>query len=144
MRQDARVQQEVVSSFHGSLSYLSRVLGLVLEGERVTSALHVQDYADRLGQRWLGRPEDLDHRMEPPHTVEMLEKIPRRCPGDISHMSGNPSLQKLVPVDPRKGLAKLGYFPGKISYGGSLYDRQDMLALHSRLLAKAHTAFEKG
>lgn len=144
VKRDMAIQQEVVSSFHGSLAYLSRVLGLVLEGERVTSALHVQDFVDRLGERWLGRPEDSDRRAQAAHTADMLEKMPRRFPGDTDCISGNPSMFKLVPLDPRQGLAKLGYVPGRISYGGSHYDRQDMLLLHSKLLQKAQTAFERG
>lgn len=144
VKRDMAIQQEVVSSFHASLAYLGRVLGLVLEGERVTSALHVQDYVDRLGERWLGRPEDLDRRAQPAYSAEMLEKMPRKFPGDVDHISGNPSMHKLVPIDPLKGLAKVGYVPGRISYGGSHFDRQDMLLLHNRLLFKAHLVFEKG
>merc|ERR1719491_2228659 len=139
-----RIQQEVVGSFNSSLGYLSRIVGLVLEGERVTSALHLQDYVDRSGERWLGRPEDLDHQMQQPHTAEMLEKMPRRYPGDIDRISGNPSMHQLVAVDLQRGFAKMGYVPGRVAYGGVHYDRQDMLLLHNKLLQKAYAAYEKG
>lgn len=143
-KHDMRIQQEVVGSFNGSLGYLSRIVGLVLESERVTSALHVQDYVDRSGERWLGRPEDLDHHAQQPHTAEMLEKVPRRYPGDIDRISGNPSMHQLVSVDPQRGFAKMAYVPGRVAYGGLHYDRQDMLLLQNKLLQKAYAAFEKG
>jgi len=143
MRRDMSAHLENVKCFESSLAYHSHVLGLVLESERVTSALHVQDYADRIAERWLGPPADLGRRAQPAYTAEMLEQLPRhemnggRC-------SGNPSMHKLVPVDAFKGLAKLEYVPGSVQFGGCQYDRRDVLLLHHKLLHKAHAAFQKG
>jgi hypothetical protein len=143
VRRDMATHQEVVNSFHANLANLSRVLGLVLEGQRVTSALNVQDYVDRMGEHWLGRPEDAERRAQTATTADMLEKIRHRSPGQPDGDPGMLSMNHLVPIDPRQGLAKLGYVPGRISYGGSQYDRQDMLLVHNRLLTKARVAFQR-
>jgi len=144
MKVDVGRQQEIVSTFHGSLSHLGRVLGLSLESQRVASAMQVQDYADRCGERWLGKPE-LGRRAAPAHTADMVEQLPYRSDTEpSSRCAGNPSMHNLVPIDSKKGLASVEYLPGPVAYQGKQYDRKDFLVLHDRLLQKAHLAYEKG
>lgn len=143
MRREISANLDQVSCFEKSLAYHSHILGLVLESERVTNALHVQDYADRLAEHWLGPPTDLGRRAQPAYTAEMLERLPRH-EMDGGRCSGNPAMHKLVPVDAFKGLARLEYVPGSVQIGGCQYDRRDVLLLHHKLLQKAHAAFQIG
>merc|ERR1712039_275354 len=50
----------------------------------------------------------------------------------------------IVPIDWRKGLARCEHLPGGVCFGGTVYERRDILLLHHRLLEKAHGAFMRG
>mmetsp|Transcript_100204 Transcript_100204/g.188850 ORF Transcript_100204/g.188850 Transcript_100204/m.188850 type:complete len:701 (+) Transcript_100204:129-2231(+) len=131
--------QECADSLSCGVEHLSKVMGLVLEGERVANALQIQDFADRRAERWLGPPADLQQKAQPTCTAASLEKL------DRGRDRSNPEeLAIMVPVEPRVGLAKLQYKPGPVSVGSRVYDRQDVLLLHSRLLEKAKSALERG
>lgn len=145
MKRDVSIQQEIVSSFHGSLAHFGRLMGLTLESQKIVSAMHVQDYADRCSERWLGLPIDLGRRAAPAHTADMVDKLPCRSGLEpSSRNAGNPTMHNLVPIDTKKGLLKVEYLPGPIAYGGKQYDRKDFVVLLDRLLQRAHSAFEKG
>jgi len=124
------------------VEFVSRILGLVLEGNRVTSAMLVQDYSDRQGERWLSLPEELSRRPEQPQLAHNLLKKQGSSGNALTFEKG--SGDSLVPIDWRKGLARGSYLPGQVAYQGLVYERRDMLALHHKLLDKAHAAFVKG
>lgn len=49
--------------------------------------------------------------------------------------------EELVTLDWRKGLARLAYDPGKVTFGEVLYDRQEMLAMQHKMLQKTKQLF---
>jgi len=139
VRRDIAEQQEMQQAIQASLEYFGRILGLVLEGERVASAISIQDFSDRKSQQWLALPSDAGREPPPSCPPELLEQRSLQCSD-----GRGPAREEVIPIDWRKGLLKAGYIAGQVPYGGQLYDRRDMLLLHSKLLQKAHAAFERG
>jgi len=111
---------------------------LVLEGERLTSAMLIQDFTDRGAERWLSLPAELGRRPQMPQVAEGLEQQRQR------EGSWNRQHTELVPIDARKGLVRSEYLPGQVSYQGVVYERKDFLLLHHKLLQRAHGALVKG
>lgn len=122
-----------------NVEFVSRIIGLVLEGSRITSAMFTQDFADRNGERWLSLPEELGRRPQPPQLAQSLHSLERR-----GRASAEAASSELASIDWRRGLAKGNYLPGQVAYQGVVYDRKDMLMLHNKLLDKAHAAFANG
>mmetsp|Transcript_63157 Transcript_63157/g.175113 ORF Transcript_63157/g.175113 Transcript_63157/m.175113 type:complete len:680 (+) Transcript_63157:97-2136(+) len=125
-----------------NLEFISRILGLVLEGQRVSSALHIQDFADRGAEKWLSFATEVGRRPQQPQNAEDLEQQrPRRFDGKDAF--GRAS-HELVTVDFRKGLASGEYLPGRVPFGGNSYERRDLLLVHHKLLHRAHAAYVRG
>jgi len=136
-RRQIALEREVSQEVRINVEYLSRIIGLVLEGERLTSAMLVQDFADRSAEKWLSLPVELGRRPQMPQIAESLDQQ--------RHREGwNRQRPELVPIDPRKGLVKSEYLPGQVSYQGVVYERKDFLLLQHKLLQKAHGALVKG
>jgi len=114
----------------GTVDFLCWVTGFILEGERITNAIHIQDYADRSAERWLTVPEHLPRRPQPAHTVETLDQVRKPRMDDAMGAIRN--------------AMSVGYISGPIAYGGTAYERKDVLMLQNKLLQKAHAAFVKG
>mmetsp|Transcript_70171 Transcript_70171/g.195254 ORF Transcript_70171/g.195254 Transcript_70171/m.195254 type:complete len:716 (+) Transcript_70171:61-2208(+) len=138
LRCDMAVNWEASQALRMTTAYLDRLLGLVLEGERVTNAMILQDFADRSGERWLGLPSNRARTAQPAMTAEDLQKQ-----GGSRHRHTAPTQSDLVKIDHRGALCNDLYLPGKVSYGDRLFERQDLLLLHSRLLQKAHAAYKQ-
>eukprot|EP00442_Polarella_glacialis_P045317 CAMPEP_0115050612 /NCGR_PEP_ID=MMETSP0227-20121206/1878_1 /TAXON_ID=89957 /ORGANISM="Polarella glacialis, Strain CCMP 1383" /LENGTH=662 /DNA_ID=CAMNT_0002434481 /DNA_START=127 /DNA_END=2115 /DNA_ORIENTATION=- len=121
-----------------NIDFLSRLFGLLLEGTRVACALQIQDFADRCSERWVCLPNDKPEGPHPPLKPQELEKA-RQHRQDVGFKDTKEIIQDL-----RRGLARCGYQPGSIPFGGSSFDRRDLLILFNRLLGKAHGAFVEG
>lgn len=122
-----------------TVEFLGHIIGLVLEGDKALSALAIQDYADRSAERWLCLPGEAGRQPQPPYAAE------GSAPELRASLRPAPAANDaLVVVDPRKGLATGQYLPGHVSYGGTQFDRRDMLAMHSTFLEKAQAALRKG
>lgn len=129
------LERETSEDVRSSVEFLSRIIGLVLEGDRVANAMLVQDFADRHAEQWLAVPEELGKRAQPPQLAQNLDKK-RLGLGKVQ--------QELIPIDWRRGLVKSGYIPGQVPFQGVVYERKDMLLLHHKLLERAHSAFLEG
>lgn len=143
--------KDVMLQLRSSVDHVGRVCNLVLEGGKVAGALQVQDYADRCGERWLCAPSDQSRGMQPPMTMDMLEKQRLRLQengkvplGKSLTSAGAHVPEELVQLDVRKGVPRSGYMPGKIPFNGGTFDRRDLLILHHRLLQKAQAALVSG
>lgn len=142
----AAPQMDSLTELRSDLESVVRLLGIVLDSERVVSALQVQDYADRCGERWLCAPSDQSRAPQPPLSVEDLEN--QRLTASLKDTSGSKALgahgqEELVPVDPKKGLPCSGYTPGRIAFNGGEHDRRELLILYHRLWHKAQTVFRR-
>jgi len=140
MRRDEAQNRELSHNIRLNVEYIGRIVGLVLEGERVTNALVVQDYIDRCGERWLGLPGDLGRPAQQSMTASDLLKQ-RQHPESAVYPAA--AADKLAPFDYRKGLAPDSYRPGQVCFRGALYDRPDVLLLHNKLLQKAYKAYSE-
>jgi len=120
------------------VQYIGKIISLVLEGERLANALHVQDFADRKAELWVNRPSDGRPPAAPETAEALLAKRRKGAPG------GEQRGDEILTVDWRQGMALRKYRPGQITYRGLNYDRMDLLLLHHSLLQQAHTALESG
>lgn len=144
-RREVAMEQALSLETRGKLEFLSRIIGLMLEGERVVGALCMQDFADRGCERWLAPKSDMGRGPAPPQSAETLEQLLQRQ--NWRQDTGWNTLQSdgsMQLLDARKGFALGGYTPGRISFGGTLFDRQEILLMHHKLLQKAHGAFVAG
>lgn len=146
VRRDMAANQEVSHTTSVSIEYLSRILALVLETSRISNALEMQDFVDRCAERWLSVPDDLGKRPQPSTTVEAFEQQQHEHQRHAQHPHQHDwwSTSDLVQIDWRTGLASGEYLPGQVSYGGSVFERKELLLLHHRMLTKAHAAFQLG
>jgi hypothetical protein len=148
LRQGQDKGRATTGMLRGSLDYVGRLVGLVIEGERLSSAMFVQDFADRSGERWLGLPGDLGRQTQKCTTAEDFQYEPakpgRGGGGGAGRSGGSFLEEKLVTLDWRKGLSQDTYRPGQVAYQGSQFDRRDLLLLHHKLLQKAARAYERG
>lgn len=144
LREEFELTNESSQQVRINVEYLSRILGLVLESERVASAVHVQDFTDRGAERWLTLPADAEGRHAPPSQSAGALLDERKRMQQSGKESFHKATSEVVSIDWRKGLAKCEYLPGGVSFGGTVYERRDILLLHHRLLQKAHDAFMKG
>mmetsp|Transcript_20188 Transcript_20188/g.35928 ORF Transcript_20188/g.35928 Transcript_20188/m.35928 type:complete len:694 (-) Transcript_20188:116-2197(-) len=138
LRMDLGAEKENLHSTRNSIESLTKLVGLIIEGSRVGCALQIQDYADRSQERWLTSPSDKPTAPAQPYKASELEKQ-RQKKEDI----GFHDSQELV-TELRKGLARGGYHPGQVPFGGRNFDRRDLLILHNRLLHKAQQGFAQG
>mmetsp|Transcript_63989 Transcript_63989/g.208764 ORF Transcript_63989/g.208764 Transcript_63989/m.208764 type:complete len:659 (+) Transcript_63989:132-2108(+) len=136
MRRQVGIGEETAKEVRINVEFLSRIIGLVLEGERLSSAMFVQDFADKSAERWLSLPSEQGRRATAPLSVEALEQQRHR---EAFRKGGD-----LVAIDWRKGLVTSDYLPGQVAYQGIAYERRDLMLLHHKLLHKAHSALMKG
>lgn len=140
MRHQVAASDKTAKDVHMNVEFLSRIIGLVLEGERLSNAMLVQDFADRGAEKWLSIPSELHRRSQQPLTAEALEaQRNREAHGRKSCTTGD-----LVQIDWRKGVVSSQYMPGQVAYQGVAYERRDLMLLHHKLLQKAHSALTKG
>jgi hypothetical protein len=143
VERDAQAAHETSEYASSSLEYLTKVLALVLEGEKMANALHIQEFADRCGECWLASPADAKRKPPATHTAQSLEKLKPNYE-HLGRGMASEDMMSLVPIDAKRGLAKLEYQPGAISYGGSQFDRKGFLLLHHRMLTKARSFLDRG
>jgi len=135
MKKQVQTSEDVGQQVNTNVEFLSRIIGLVLEGERLSNAMMIQDFADRGAEKWLCLPQELGRQPEGPFTPDALESKSawqRKVGGEM------------VPLDWRKGLVAAGYQPGQVPYQGLAYERRDLMLLQHKLLQKAHSALSKG
>lgn len=137
LRKELTEEREHHKQTRSNLEFLSRIFGLALEGTRMASALQAQDFADRLGERWLCSPSDAWRMAEPAQQIEALEK-------QRGHATNHRANEEPVMLDLKKPVPVGKYLPGQVSWGEGIYDRRDLLVLNHRLLQKAHHAFVNG
>jgi len=139
VEQETQFAQEISESAFSGIDYLRKVLELALEGEKMSSSLQIQDFADRLGECWLGTPSDSKRKPATTQTAHSLEKLqPHYENSGIERRDfAAESMASLVPLDGMRGLAKLEYLPGAISYEGRQFDRRHFLLHHHRMVSKA-------
>ena len=130
------LQEEKDGQTHlrGQVDHMVRLMGLLLEGCRVASALSIQDFADRSHERWLCFRGEQMQAVEPWKASELEKHRHRR---EDPRMSEDP----VTDLKGRGGLVRSAYKPGQVLFGGHHFDRQDLLILHGRLLAKAQQAY---
>eukprot|EP00927_Polykrikos_kofoidii_P032270 TRINITY_DN27547_c0_g1_i1.p1 TRINITY_DN27547_c0_g1~~TRINITY_DN27547_c0_g1_i1.p1 ORF type:complete len:672 (-),score=142.71 TRINITY_DN27547_c0_g1_i1:285-2300(-) len=133
-RREREAAREFGQMLRANVEFLGRIVRLVLEGERLTSAVLVQDFGDRRAERWLCMPADAGRRPQP-FSVESLADEPSAA----YRQSSDP-----IPLDIRKGLSYDYYAPGEIQFHGKSYQRRDLLLLHHKLLQKAEFAYDRG
>jgi len=136
VRQDMTRSSQGISHVHANSEFLSKIVGLVLEGQRMSSAMFLQDYIDRRAEKWLSPPSEKSRRPEEACSAEVLEEVPRREYNKVSH--------EIRSVDWRAGLVSAEYLPGMVLYGGSYWDRQELILLCHKLLQKAHQVYVRG
>eukprot|EP00747_Dinoflagellata_sp_TGD_P033691 gnl/TRDRNA2_/TRDRNA2_136785_c0_seq1.p1 gnl/TRDRNA2_/TRDRNA2_136785_c0~~gnl/TRDRNA2_/TRDRNA2_136785_c0_seq1.p1 ORF type:complete len:669 (+),score=133.65 gnl/TRDRNA2_/TRDRNA2_136785_c0_seq1:85-2091(+) len=141
VRKDLGQQHDTNHVLHTEIEYVGRMVGLLLEAERAGSAMSIQDFADRKTVHFLALPDELTAaKPQVPQTALTLAHQ-RKLEGDAGHQPPN---DQVVQVNWRQGLAELSYRPGEVSFGGTKYDRRDLLLMQSKLLEKAHAVFKKG
>jgi len=134
MKEDLGHQDKVLVSLRSSLEHVGKVLGLVLEGERIVSSLEVQDFMDRSSEHWLRVPGQSERKLLTPQGVEALRHALPAAPRD-----------EAVELDPRRPmLLKDQYLPGAVQHNGHIYDRKDLLLLFDKLVHKAQQGLAKG
>jgi hypothetical protein len=106
----------------------------------MTNALHIQDFADKCAECWLGAPNDA--RRKPPSALSAQGLEQLEAPHSRS-VAGQDMLS-LVPIDMKMGLAKLGYKPGPITFASSQFDRKGFLLMHHHMLSKAKVFLDRG
>jgi len=143
MERDAQTVQEVSESACVKLEHLSKVLALVLEGEKMAGALHLQEFVDRCSECWLAAPSDAKRKPPVSHTARSLEKLKPNYETLGRGFAGE-DMTSLVPLDGKNGLAKLEYLPGRINYGGTEFDRRGFLLMHHQMLTKARSFLDHG
>eukprot|EP00929_Paragymnodinium_shiwhaense_P114225 TRINITY_DN8256_c0_g1_i1.p1 TRINITY_DN8256_c0_g1~~TRINITY_DN8256_c0_g1_i1.p1 ORF type:complete len:721 (+),score=172.15 TRINITY_DN8256_c0_g1_i1:128-2290(+) len=126
-----QLSRSIKTGFEG----VAKMLGIVLEGERITNAMLVQDFADRSEETWLVAPGDIRGRA-PARTARELEDPKLTA---CTRLPGN-----AVTLDRRKPLQEDFYIPGQVSYSGRSYDRAEILILHHKLLQAAVQAYDQG
>eukprot|EP00927_Polykrikos_kofoidii_P066065 TRINITY_DN61727_c0_g1_i1.p1 TRINITY_DN61727_c0_g1~~TRINITY_DN61727_c0_g1_i1.p1 ORF type:complete len:687 (+),score=108.99 TRINITY_DN61727_c0_g1_i1:158-2218(+) len=134
--------QEFSQRLRSSIEFIGQIVGLVLEGERVASAMSVQEYFDRANEKWLTLPRDLHRSEAASMTANALEGKPPRTTGLSDGIVF--SSDGLAQVDFRKGFHYDEYRPGQVTFGGVAYSRRDILLLHHKLLQKAHEFYTHG
>lgn len=140
-RKDLEREQDMAKTIRVNVEFLSRILGLVLEGQRVSNALTIQDFSDRGAERWLCLANEVGRRAQQPVTADGLEQQrPRKYEGKDALRPTH----EMVTVEFRKGLVAGEYLPGQVPFGGVVHERRDLLLAHHRLLQRAHTAYVRG
>jgi len=140
MKRDQSSNKDMCRALRTGVEYLGRLVGLVIESERLASAMLVQDFTDRSGEKWLGMPTDSSRTQQPSVSADdLLEQRRGGLDGDHRHARPSP-----VSVDWRRGLLLDTYLPGQVSFQGACYERRDILLLHDRLLQKALAAYQRG
>eukprot|EP00929_Paragymnodinium_shiwhaense_P091721 TRINITY_DN51628_c0_g1_i1.p1 TRINITY_DN51628_c0_g1~~TRINITY_DN51628_c0_g1_i1.p1 ORF type:complete len:654 (+),score=186.34 TRINITY_DN51628_c0_g1_i1:163-2124(+) len=129
-----------------NMDYLGRLVGLVLESERVANALITQDFVDRRQERWL---DPSGKRREIPHATPSEALLKEKVQSERLRARGGGKEENFAEDDKALDM-KHGNFmmypdrykPGQVAFQGNAYDRRDMLLLHSKLLEKASYAYE--
>lgn len=137
LRRDQHSTRDFSQTLRVSVEYLGRIIGLVLEGEKLACAMSIQDYTDRKAERWMVLPDMNERPAQPPATAEQLTEQHRQGV-QVDEEDG-----RLHPVDWRKGLALDSYKPGPVAFRGVPYKRRELLLLHHKLLHKAHKAYSE-
>jgi len=136
VKQDVTRSSQGSKRVHGNLEFLSKIVGLALEGQRMSSAMFLQDYIDRGAEKWLSPPSEKGRRPQQAFSAEDLEEFPKREYNRESH--------EIRAVNWRGGLVNAEYLPGMVKYGGSYWDRQQLILLYHKLLQKAHESYVGG
>lgn len=126
-------------NIYSDVEHIGRIMGLVIEAQRVSSSLQVQDFADRSCECWLTVASDKGRRPCQSLTAEALLHHSGASDGDGKRVPDYPTL-----VDVRKGHLKTEYLPGLVSFNGDIYDRKDILIVQHKLLTKAHDLLDAG
>jgi len=135
-RKDIEKDSGLVLNVNVKIEFVSRLIGLLIEGQRMSSALFVQDFADRGAEKWFTIPSALKRRAEP---AANAEEVLDKC-----NLKNYALTHQLVTIDTRKGLVCGEYLPGNVCYDGMVYGRRDLLLLCHKLLEKAHDAYMLG
>jgi len=137
--------QAVTGDVSSGMAHLGRILGLVLESHQLTNSLHIQDYADRRAERWLGHPADTGRCTPPPCTAEMLNQLRHGGNGrNFRDATGGSGASAAVDLRKCGPLLSAEYLPGPVALGGTHYNREDVLLLQHKLLERARVSFSMG
>jgi len=143
VKQDIQGNHLRFNAYQAAIDHLSRLMGLLIESDKVLNALSVQDLADRQTERWFTHPDESGRRPAPPQKVEAL--LSGKKKGMAGDGGRKPWEQEpIVVLDWRKGFARDRYLPGAIAFGGDNYERQDILVIHHKLCQKASQALKEG
>jgi len=134
-RKDLEKDSGLMVNMNAKVEFVSRLIGFLVEGQRISSALFVQDFTDRGAERWFTLPTALKRRPEAPVPAEVLENN-RLKSFSLSHQT--------VTVDIKKGLVCGEYLPGNVQYCGMVYERRDLLLLCHKLMEQVHYAYMAG
>ncbi|CAK0886988.1 unnamed protein product, partial [Prorocentrum cordatum] len=138
---EARQEVEAgkIDSFRAmeGLQHVNRILGLSLQSGIVTSALLVQDFADRRSEQWvaLQEHEARRHPHGPCSPEELLRQGRGARPPGAAPQALNLHRCELVPAE---------YQPGQVAVGGAVFDRKDLLLMQHKLLETAQAALQHG
>merc|ERR1711871_1440093 len=142
LERDTQLTQEAQDQIVRRLEHFNKVLALTIESEKMGNALHIQEFVDRCAECWLGTPPDAKRKPPAAQTAQSLEKWSPSYE-NVRKDFADDDLVALVPVNMQTGLAKLGYLPGAICYGGKHFDRKGFLLLHHQMLTKARQFLER-
>mmetsp|Transcript_52540 Transcript_52540/g.151433 ORF Transcript_52540/g.151433 Transcript_52540/m.151433 type:complete len:646 (+) Transcript_52540:154-2091(+) len=125
-----RVQSslEAAESTLKGLEHMSKVLGMALQGQRVSIALDIQDFVDRKEAPYVGVKAPL----EKPKAHQ--GKSPRKDADKPRRREG---------LDP-SSLMRLPYQPTPVSFQGSEFDRAQLLELREKVVHAAQQALLHG
>lgn len=140
-----------------AVNHLSKIVALLLECERETNSIHLQDYADRSKQRWLypvealpeapttREKEETDRTSEPAQgltqdhaTIRVSAKAPH------NKATAMRAANTFVSLLASHGIAVASFAPSAVAHGDDSYAHLDLLSMQERILHKAHAAFERG
>jgi len=134
-RKDMENDSGLMVNMNVKVEFVSRLLGLIIKGQRMSSALFVQDFTDRGAERWFTVPTALKRRAEAPVPADVLENNKLKN-FSLSHQK--------VTLDVKKGVVCGEYLPGNVKYSGMVYERRDLLLLCHKLMEKVHDAYMLG